>query len=362
MRISAASAIGSGASLVAGIAVPIAFPHLDPSIGRWLLVLAVALAALALGLWFPQRKGSAEGGTTVTTTGPHSPGIGSARDVHIYNHPPAAALQELKQAVSPGPRLPRLSSPNPERDTPFADALMFASTGSWTASIDHVDPELWQERKRDIEELAADGKLSVWGKRFVDSPVADMIDRVYEPIPAEFWRDGTVNWLQLPHGRAETEERDWHHPLDKHYHELMVSRAEVEARWPAPLRTTNDGKPDGRPIQPVPDLQLNGVLVLVYKYLGGAPEDPARKREFYRKVDLVIQDKIVEQPLHVWGRFGRRARQRLSERSLKLGWLIHREGKFYAPTMDADPMEFTDLQFNRAEVLRAWPPSGRDGE
>jgi hypothetical protein len=102
-------------------------------------------------------------------------------------------------------------------------------------------------------------------------------------------------------------------------------------------------------------MPLDGVLIVVYKHLGGAPDDASRKQAFYRKVDFEIQDKIVEKGLYVWGRFGSRARERLSAQSLKRGWLRHREKTFFAPTLDSSPMEYTDLCFNKAQVRRAWP-------
>jgi hypothetical protein len=106
--------------------------------------------------------------------------------------------------------------------------------------------------------------------------------------------------------------------------------------------------------QPKPDFPLAGVLVLVYKALGGIPSERHLRDEFFRQVDLTIADAIVENNLSVWGRVLDRPRQRISMASLRAGRLLHVWKYLEVPTDAVRPTRYTDLMFNKAEVLDVW--------
>lgn len=107
--------------------------------------------------------------------------------------------------------------------------------------------------------------------------------------------------------------------------------------------------------RPKPDMNLTELLVRVYKHLGGAPKEQPERDDFIRKIDFEIIDQITENGLHVWGRYGDRAREPISAYSLTRGKLNHRKDTFAVPSVDSGPMVFRELRFNRDEVDQIWP-------
>lgn len=107
--------------------------------------------------------------------------------------------------------------------------------------------------------------------------------------------------------------------------------------------------------QPKPDFPLSGVLVGVYKSLGGLPKERHLRDGFLRKVDLTIADAIVESSLSVWGRVQDRPRQRISMASLRACRFLHVWKYLEVPTDNVRPTRYTDLMFNKEEVLEVWP-------
>ena len=107
--------------------------------------------------------------------------------------------------------------------------------------------------------------------------------------------------------------------------------------------------------KPRPDMNLTELLVRVYKHLGGAPKEQPERDNFIRKVDFEIIDQITENGLHVWGRYGDRAREPISAHSLRQGKLNHRMDTFAVPSIDSGPMVFRELRFDRDEVDQVWP-------
>lgn len=172
---------------------------------------------------------------------------------HADRPPQPAAIQPRRQAVSPrsidqANRLAAQSQTSRARvvrDAPLQEALVYCCIGHWGETADVLttkeQSELWQERKREIEQLAADGQLSMWGKLFSYSGVDHLMDQVHQLIPADFWHENTVNWLSLLSNQTLTEGRNG----DKHgrqFSDIMVSKGEIAKHFPPPLRTSNDGK------------------------------------------------------------------------------------------------------------------------
>jgi hypothetical protein len=119
-------------------------------------------------------------------------------------------------------------------------------------------------------------------------------------------------------------------------------------------------RPKSRPSFPapprLPDLPLAGLLVRVYKKLGGAPAKGAAERpEFLRRVNLEIMDKVAHHKLHVWARFGERALDLITEEDWRQGSFNHLKNALHVPAAYSEGYDLTDLHFNRAEVERVWP-------
>lgn len=126
----------------------------------------------------------------------------------------AQALIEWPKAVLPV-----------ERDTKLGDALAYIVTGAFDRKA------VWEneggaisglgEALKQFEQAARDGKVQVWGKQENWG--------VFDPIPAEYWSNHSVHFLDL--FREETDIEYNRSPLP-HYKGLRVSRAEFEKQWP----------------------------------------------------------------------------------------------------------------------------------
>jgi hypothetical protein len=107
---------------------------------------------------------------------------------------------------------------------------------------------------------------------------------------------------------------------------------------------------------PTPDMPLAGVLVRVYRAMGGPPDDTSHLSQFYRKVDLEIVDKVSQNDMSVWGRIGDRPLERIRMESWRMGGFDHRAKCFRAVNIDAvHRTKYAHLHFNKAEVDEIWP-------
>jgi hypothetical protein len=146
---------------------------------------------------------------------------------------------------------------------------------------------------------------------------------------------------------------------DLHYHPTpapIQERKQVVSPRP-PMRIHPDAvrEASGHPPRR-PNLKLDGVLVLVYKYLGGCPDDAAKKREFYRRVNLTIQDGFTLHGLRVWGRAFDFGASEIPQDRLEFALMDHRNHKLYIGGEWANSgIEYTDLMFNREQVELIWP-------
>lgn len=229
MRISTAAGVGSVASLLAGIGVPIAFPHVEPWVGQYLLIAAGLLFALALGLWL---KGGSNGAVTVSTTGPHSPAIGSvARDLNIHHHAPPS-----REHISPhGPQTPslRLQGRADQPSLSVADALELIQQAIGTGR------DAWLE----LRQAARDDEIGVWGRPETTGPeiggrrrFGEMRELI-EPFYWQKWRivRDLAKLREIDEPQTEPEFGD--HTYDS-YTNITVSRDEIEGKWlkPPPTR------------------------------------------------------------------------------------------------------------------------------
>lgn len=107
--------------------------------------------------------------------------------------------------------------------------------------------------------------------------------------------------------------------------------------------------------QPAPNFPLNGVIVKVYKSLGGMPKERHMKEKFIQKVDLAIADAIVERGLTVWGRLADRPREQISPTLLRKARFKHIWKFIEVPVEAVRPVRYTDLMFNKEEIEEVWP-------
>lgn len=114
------------------------------------------------------------------------------------------------------------------RDASLREALMFATLGKWGGRpTDNTEVlNQYSERLIEFRQMAFDGKLAVWGKR------SQFGNGVWESIPASYWKEGTVDFLEALREKSKTErEGGFFNPEFVTYHEVMVSRAEFEREF-----------------------------------------------------------------------------------------------------------------------------------
>ena len=164
-----------------------------------------------------------------------------------------------------------------------------------------------------------------------------------------------------PHSPNFGQARDVH--IGDVHHHAPAATQPVKSPYGTARSPWNDpkfnlSKPEtwGAMDPPKPNMNLTELLVRVYKKMGPAPKDRLRSAEYFRNVDLEIMDQVVDNGLHVWGRYMDRAREPIRQDSLRKGKLDHRKGTFSVPSVDGvRPMVFGDLRFNREEIDEIWP-------
>jgi hypothetical protein len=109
------------------------------------------------------------------------------------------------------------------RDSKLKEAITYAVTGVWDDNLwDGSDGRISRANEALVkfEQLARDAKLQIWGKLHSFG--------VYNPIPAEYWENHTVQYLSLFKDDAVIENEGTPPP---HYLDLMVSRIQFEHVW-----------------------------------------------------------------------------------------------------------------------------------
>lgn len=105
-----------------------------------------------------------------------------------------------------------------------------------------------------------------------------------------------------------------------------------------------------------PDLKLAGLLTKLYKFYGGAPDDPLKKREFQEKINRAIADAATLNDLIVWARIGDRGLEILSSDTLRHCEFDHLRNEIKAWIgYDGRPFIYWDMHFNLGQVQRIWP-------
>lgn len=143
-----------------------------------------------------------------------------AAEIADRPEPPAPVIETIVPEPS--------SSAGVRRDTTVSEALAYAQFHEWglrfldAAGMEGNDVTNLLDR---ITQLAADGEISMWGKR-------DAIG-VWEPIEAGHWINYRVEWFGLLRGAAHSEARR-HRVSVGGFSDLMTSRAQVEKLFQPP--------------------------------------------------------------------------------------------------------------------------------
>lgn len=106
---------------------------------------------------------------------------------------------------------------------------------------------------------------------------------------------------------------------------------------------------------PKPDLNFNGLMVRVYKNLGGSPPSGPSRKEFWGRVDREVADKMSLNYLHAWGRMSpTQALREIDSSAWAEGLFAHRDKALFVPN-GLHTIEFSDLHFWKHEIDRIWP-------
>lgn len=108
-------------------------------------------------------------------------------------------------------------------------------------------------------------------------------------------------------------------------------------------------------VNPKPDLNFNGLMVRVYKRLGGSPPTGPSRKEFWSLVDREVADKMSLNNLHAWGRMSpNQALREIDPSTWAEGLFDHRDKALFMPS-GLHTVEYSDLHFWAHEIDRIWP-------
>lgn len=238
--ISASSGVGLA---LGGWAMQVAFPHVDPIVGKAMLGVAALLLITACVLWL---WGQIKGGSVATTSGPiaktggdGSPALsGKFRDVYI-GHPAPPALPDgptpsapyvpnydnldgLIRAIGASGR--PLTEPHghlaPKADFSFAGVLVrvYAKLGG-APDKESLKREFYDKVDRELSKGVRENRISMWGycgKRGPDLMSMRMLERGwFEHRQMAFFTPSQTNYPEK-------------------YEHLEFSKEQIDAVWPSP--------------------------------------------------------------------------------------------------------------------------------
>ena len=254
MRPAVISGCSATALAIGGWALPIVFPHVDPTVAKYMLWLAAFLLLTAVALWlWGRNRGPLDGGLTQSSSGDGPTNVaGPNATVNVYHGQSSPAEKKasnysldnidalgrvLQGAAPPMPQRDGFREAveqakyefwtrkrEPKRDIGLAEALAYAELKEWGRSFFEAassEKNVANEHLSRFRQLAHDGLLTVWGKRSENG--------VFQIIPKEHWLDHNLEWFDLLRGNSRTENvsRTEPHP----YSEIMVCKAEFEWEW-----------------------------------------------------------------------------------------------------------------------------------
>ena len=124
--------------------------------------------------------------------------------------------------------------PIPRRDASLSEALAYTCCGAWGVSLESIytsqtEVDNFNYRLRELTKEFERDSLAVWGReRMMDAFVSDG----WVLIEPEFWKKNKISWTSLFSGGATRTESRSGFGNDDQFQDLMVSKAEIEDRWP----------------------------------------------------------------------------------------------------------------------------------
>jgi hypothetical protein len=226
MRAQVIAAAGSGASFIASVAVPIAFPNAEPWVGYSLLAFAACLAALAFGLWWPHRKAVGEA-SSQTSHGDGAHNIGTVHGNVTIGAPvaPAAETSEEQRAS-----YARIAARHHCPETPIFEAAAYLLRLGRSRN----------EVRLLLQQAFSDDRLSVWGRP--ETPPRHMQDpripgETWKPIQPSYWDEFRLTDVIFDanedHPQTEARPHVMKDLLRRHW-ALRVSADQVKSEWPEP--------------------------------------------------------------------------------------------------------------------------------
>lgn len=158
----------------------------------------------------------------------------------VETHDQLARLRTEQAATLADQPSPALPAPEPvigkpaadpgkvQRDVTVSEALAYAQFHQWNLRfIDAagMDGNQVTDHLDRLVQLAADGDLTIWGKRDAAG--------VWQKIPADHWLNYRIEWFGLLKTNAFTESRRSIASRDI-FHELMTSKVEIERLFAPP--------------------------------------------------------------------------------------------------------------------------------
>lgn len=121
---------------------------------------------------------------------------------------------------------------NPVPDMPAIDAIR-RIVGGEIRPDDQESTDAVSRAAFTFQQAAHLGRIAVWGREPEFPEVPEFVHtEVLTPIEASFWRKTGVDFVTMFGGDVRTERASG----DRRYFDLHVSRAQVDAVWPAPRR------------------------------------------------------------------------------------------------------------------------------
>jgi hypothetical protein len=143
--------------------------------------------------------------------------------------PHAARYRGDEDKLSPSVQQ-KQQSKSAVRDTKMHVALAYIETGNWEQDFyEYMATPNANEKGgsyRKVRQAALDGELIVWGTRGEGEP--------HIKIPQKYWEDWKIEWFSALQKASRTSMSDIGHKGTKIYYDLMVSRTEIEKKWPSP--------------------------------------------------------------------------------------------------------------------------------
>jgi len=114
------------------------------------------------------------------------------------------------------------------RDTKMHEALAYIESGSWGKKFSEYFMSEYSKTGGNspvlVRQAALDGEIRIWGKSSQNGP--------YILIDADYWKIWQIVIFSTMDGSSKTELAEVGYNAGSEYYDLMVSRLEIEKKWP----------------------------------------------------------------------------------------------------------------------------------